>query len=109
MYKLCQAGGNYWEAWERGRGPGQVKPPQSEAQLERAKRIKANTARTQRLKNWIAFFRLPEEQGLGDTLQRLLAVSGRRSITNDLKNIKRTCACNPEQAIKTLNANHPYT
>ena len=26
FHKLCQRGGDYWQAWERGRGPGQRKP-----------------------------------------------------------------------------------
>jgi uncharacterized Zn finger protein (UPF0148 family) len=80
----------------------------SERQRELKHRIDQAAARTTRLKSWIAFFRHPGERGLGDTVQRLKSIAGRRAIKEDLRRIERICGCETSVAIARLNEQHPY-
>jgi hypothetical protein len=80
----------------------------SARQLELKQRIEQAAARTQRLKSWIAFFRTNGETGLGDTVQRLKSLAGKRAIKEDLRRIERICGCETSVAIQRLNEQHPY-
>ena len=78
------------------------------AQADRKQRIDQAAARTKRLKAWIAFFRTDGERGLGDTVQRLKSLAGKRAIKEDLRRIERICGCETSVAIQRLNEQHPY-
>ena len=75
---------------------------------DRKQRIDQAAARTQRLKSWIALFRTNGERGLGDTVQRLKSLAGKRAIKEDLRRIERICGCETSVAIARLNEQHPY-
>ena len=75
---------------------------------DRRERIQREAARTARLKSWIAFFRIDDERGLGDTVQRLKSIAGKRAIKEDLRRIERICGCETSVAIARLNEQHPY-
>jgi len=76
---------------------------------DRIERVKLAADRTARLKDWIAFFRHPGEQGLGDTVKRLKSLAGKRAIKDDLRRIERICGCETSVAIQKLNEQHPYS
>jgi hypothetical protein len=80
----------------------------SARQLELKQRIEQAATRTQRLRNWISFFRHPSETGLGDTIKRLTALAGKRAIKADLERLSKACGCKPEDATKKLNEQYPY-
>jgi len=80
----------------------------SERQLELKQRIDQAVARDKRLRAWIAFFRTPDETGLGDTIKRLTAKAGQRAIKADLERLSKACGCKPEDATKKLNEQYPY-
>ena len=75
---------------------------------DRVARITQTAERTKRLKDWIAFFRIDGEQGLGDTVKRLKSLAGKRAIKDDLRRIERICGCEQSVAIERLNEMHPY-
>jgi hypothetical protein len=79
-----------------------------ESTESRVDRVKKNTARTARLRSWIAFFRIAGEVGLGDTVHRLKALAGKRAIKEDLRKIERVCSCETAVAIRKLNELYPY-
>ena len=108
-HQLCQSKDNYRAAWDEGRGPGQPKKPLTPAQLERQQRIKEASQRTQRLIGWMTFFRLPDEQGVGDTASRLANWSPQNTDAHTLiKRLLTMCSCSRSDAIAKLNAEYPY-
>lgn len=110
--RLCQQGGDYWHAWERGSGPGQAVPQDNDRaskMKERAIRIRAQAARKKRLIGWLKFFRVPSDTGLGDTVMRLKKLAGRRAIKDEIRQVERMCSCQTRDAIVRLNQQYPYT
>jgi len=71
-------------------------------------RIAQRTAATQHLRDWIMFFRRPEEIGLGDTIERLIATAGDRHIAERLQQLARTCGCRGADRQAEWNARYPY-
>jgi hypothetical protein len=59
-----------------------------------------------RLIGWVKLFRKPEDRGVGDTVERLLAVAGGRKIKRMLERVGINCGCTDRQ--KALNEQHPY-
>jgi hypothetical protein len=80
----------------------------SPSQLALKARIEQSVARDKRLRAWITFFRASGEIGLGDTIKRLTAISGKKAIKADLERLAKTCGCKPEDATKKLNEQYPY-
>jgi len=105
MVDLCRQHGDYWDAWEQGRGPGQCQQQKDDG---RAQRIKQKVEREKRLRSWIAFFRSSGEAGLGDTAQRLMRLAKSRELKDDLRKILRKCSCNNLDAVAQLNSQYPY-
>lgn len=56
--------------------------------------------------NWVKWFKKPEDRGVGDTVERLLAKIGGRSIKKILMHLGQDCGCTNRQ--KWLNARYPY-
>lgn len=109
---LCQKNADYRRAWDNGDGPGQPRQEQpSEREVRRLKVIK-RTEETRRRKQWIAFFKIDSDTGLGDTAQRLLkACDGDTSkveLRKALRSMISACACGRKEAIKRLNSEMPY-
>ena len=78
-------------------------------QQERKERIKQSVARTQRLINWLTFFRHPEDRGVGDTAHRLNVPSYKSlDALALLKRLLAQCSCSKEDAIAKLNKDYPY-
>lgn len=55
---------------------------------------------------WVEAFRYKEDKGVGDTVERLLAKIGGRSIKKILMHLGQDCGCTNRQ--KWLNARYPY-
>ena len=106
-HRLCQTRPDYFDAWERGRGPGQKRPPEERA--ARRARIKAAAARQRRLISWLQFFRHPEDIGLGDTAHRLNMRSCRHpDVHAMLEQLLKQCSCSHTDAVDRLNEKHSY-
>lgn len=56
--------------------------------------------------SWLKFFRAPEDRGLGDTVERLLAKTGARKVKAWLQSAGLDCGCAGRQA--KLNRAFPY-
>ena len=109
LHKLCQQGGDYWDAWERGTGPGQVPPQPAEKQLARRKRIEERVQRDQRMRGWVSLFRVLSDTGLGDTLVRLIPMAAKKPLLKaELQQLQRQCGCRIEDATAELNKHYPY-
>lgn len=113
LVKLCQQHGNYWEAWESGTGPGQLKAktldPVKQKQLEeRKERVLQSTARVKRVIDWVSFFKHESDIGLGDSLVRVIKQSESPSLRGILITVLKSSACNQDTAARNLNAEHPY-
>jgi len=65
------------------------------------KKIYTRVNKRKQLIDWLTFFRLPNERGLGDTAERFSRISQVRSILDQ-------CGCKREDAIDKLNRDHPY-
>jgi len=59
-----------------------------------------------RLIGWVKLFRKPEDRGVGDTVERLLAVAGGRKIKRILERVGINCGCTDRQRV--LNQQHAY-
>lgn len=59
-----------------------------------------------RLIGWVKMFRKPEDTGVGDTVERLLAKVGGKAIEKSLKRLGINCGCKSRQ--KWLNQRYPY-
>lgn len=59
-----------------------------------------------RLIGWVRWLRTPEDTGVGDTVERLLAKAGGRKIKKMLERIGVGCGCTDRQA--ALNRKYPY-
>jgi hypothetical protein len=88
---------------------------QAELETRRAKsqrRIELaqkNKARTERLIDWLAFFRLPGEIGIGDTARRLNMQSCKSPDAHELlTRLLKQCSCTPADAVARLNKEHTY-
>ena len=75
--------------WGRGRN-GFPKFSKAEAQARNA-RIQAKVERNERLREWVASCRIAGEQGLGDTLDRLQKIAGKRQIKAELERLLKVC------------------
>jgi hypothetical protein len=84
-------------------GKVDTQPPQS-----RVDRIKQNVERDKRLREWVAFFRIAGERGLGDTVHRLRSLAKSKQLQDDLRKIERFCSCETSVAIARLNEQWPY-
>lgn len=110
-HKLCQRD-DYFTAWEEGRGPGQSPP--AEVTDARRERIARNVATRQRLIGWLKLFRLPTDQGIGDTANRLRLQrrKGKPGVVSDahesIKRLLSQCSCSKTEAVARLNREWPY-
>lgn len=108
-FKLCQAHGSYWYAWERGRGPGQMQSQPTEKQAARKKRVQERVQRDKRLRGWVSLFRSPSDKGIGDTLLRLIPLAKKKPLLKaELKQLQQQCGCKIEDATAELNKHYPY-
>jgi hypothetical protein len=105
-HKLCQTRDNYRQAWDEGRGPGQTKVV--EEREERRKRVLERVAYSQRLRGWVTWFKQPTDEGIGDTLARVIKLSGKRAIKKELCCMQRQCGCKVKDATAELNKQYPY-
>ena len=106
---LCQTHQGYFDAWEQGYGPGQQGNPLTPKLQERRKRIEEAAYHSQRLRGWIAVFRLPSDSGLGDAIVRLMAkTEGKPLLRAALRQLQRRCNCRIEDATAELNRQYPY-
>lgn len=79
---------------------------QARSEAEREARRKEKQERDSRLLKWVAAFRTPEDRGIGDTVERLLAKAGGRAIKKWLERVGVSCGCRDRQA--WLNEKYPY-
>lgn len=108
-HQLCQTRDNYRKAWDNGRGPGQPTKPLTPAQFEKQQRVKESRKRTDRLIGWLTFFRHPDEQGVGDTAERLNMRSCKSPDAHALiKRLMCTHSCTSAIAVSMLNREYPY-
>lgn len=79
---------------------------------ERRARVLERVRKTDRLLSWIVFFRIPGEQGAGDTALRLLNAGcrskGCHSIRDELKALLKQFACDGRKAVDCVNERYPY-
>jgi uncharacterized Zn finger protein (UPF0148 family) len=85
---------------------GEVPPEQQHAAAERSQQRREKQQRDSRLIGWVKLFRTPDDRGLGDTVERLLARAGARKIKSWLERVGIDCGCTGRQ--KWLNEQHPY-
>lgn len=104
-HKLCQTRQNYFQAWEDGHGPGQTQDPQKTKEAQRRKRMEKKLEQS-RLISWVKWLRKPEDTGVGDTVERLLAKVGGRQIKQLIEGLVGSCGCTNRQ--KWLNRKFPY-
>lgn len=74
-------------------------------------RIASRREAEKRLIAWIAGFRIPSEQGLGDTAERLLTAAkdrGKTELASIIKNLLQACDCQKELRQAAWNERHPY-
>ncbi len=105
-HKLCRNVPAFFEAWESGRGPGQNIESNAEAIT-----IRINERLDQSRWPWwvkrIAKLRNESDVGVGDTLERLIALGGGRAYKRILAAVKLNCGCATRQA--WLNRRYPYS
>jgi hypothetical protein len=85
---------------------GEVPLEQQRTAAERSQQRGKNKQRDSRLIGWVKLFRTPDDRGLGDTVERLLAMAGARKIKNWLERVGIDCGCRSRQ--EWLNEQHPY-
>lgn len=110
--KLCQTNPKYWEAWENGKGPGQIQPTDPVRKLElelRAERVREAKAKNQRLIDWVKFFKHESDSGLGDSFKRLMESRRKHPIKSHIQSILKATSCNVKNAVNELNRLHPYS
>jgi hypothetical protein len=75
-------------------------------QPDQEKRFACGAQKIPRLVKWVERFRLPEDRGRGDTLERLLARAGGRTVKHLLQLANLPCGCDDRQ--KWLNKKYPF-
>lgn len=111
-HQLCQTKQNYFDAWEAGVGPGQERSP-DKAKEQRQKRVEEAARRKKQLIAWLKLLRSPEDAGVGDTAQRLLAQKKKQKlwVATDARDaiscLLRQCSCSRVDAVKRLNEQYP--
>lgn len=104
IYELCRTDIRYFDLWER-----QANETPDNAKIARRARVKQAAQRTQRLIDWLKFFRLTQDAGLGDTAQRLSSIAVRSPDAKAaIARLMAQCNCKPVDAVARLNAEHPY-
>jgi len=68
--------------------------------------LERQAQRVPRLVKWLSRFRKPDDRGIGDTLERLLAKVGGRKVKHLLRLANLPCRCDDRQ--KWLNEGFPY-
>ena len=102
-HALCQTKESYFQAWENGTGPGQA--PTS-TKKQRRKQKEQDREKRQRLIEWLKWFRMDSDKGVGDTVERLLAKVGGRKIKSLIESLGGSCGCTNRQ--RWLNQRYPY-
>lgn len=106
--KLCKTNKAYFNAWEKGTGPGQTE--KLAARMERRAKVVAAREKIDRLIVWIKSCRRPGDEGLGDTASRLRAMASRPSEIHTLiRRLMQQCDCQRADAVALLNRDHPYS
>lgn len=111
-HKLCQTKQAYFDAWENGTGPGQVRKPDETRELRR-KKVEEATKRKARLIEWLRLFRLESEKGLGDTSDRLVKQKKKSPpwVPGDahdaIRCLLKQCSCSRQDAVARLNEQYP--
>lgn len=106
--KLCKTNKAYFNAWEKGTGPGQTE--KLAARMERRAKVVAAREKTERLIGWLTFLRQPQDDGVGDTANRLkMLASNPSDVHTAIKRLMSQCSCQPVDAIARLNREWPYS
>lgn len=85
-------------------------PRCSDASRQRRDRVAKAVAKRARLIGWLQFFRLPSEDGIGDTAHRLNMRSCRHPDAHaELHRLLSQCSCERIDAVARLNREHPYS
>jgi hypothetical protein len=107
-HRLCQTHVAYRAAWDRGDGPGQTE--KLAARVERRAKVVAAREKTDRLIGWLTFLRQPQDDGVGDTANRLkMLASNPSDVHTAIKRLMSQCSCQPVDAIARLNREWPYS
>lgn len=105
LLALCQQHGNYWQAWEDNRGPGQNRPPVA----FNPKPPEAMAICETKWPTWAKLIATKsdiDDAGVGDTVKRSLGLSG-VLFKAWMKLIGVPCNCSDRQDL--WNAKYPYT
>jgi len=113
-HRLCQTHFGYYDAWERGRGPGQVRSV--EEREARRERVLAAAAQKNQLIGWLKLlgYLHPTDLGIGDTAARVLKQrkKSRAWIADDARHavncLLKQCSCSRKDAVERLNQQYPY-
>jgi len=74
-------------------------------------KVLARVRRHSHVANWLRFFRLPEDVGLGDTVSRLVdqcSASKKRMLEMELRSFAKKYACKLPEATREMNRVHAY-
>jgi hypothetical protein len=74
-------------------------------------KVLARVRRHSHMANWLRFFRLPEDVGLGDTVSRLVeqsATSKKRMLEMELRQFAKKYACKLPEAVNEMNQVYVY-
>ena len=85
---------------------GEVEPERLRTAVERQEQLAKKQRKQSRAIAWVRWLRAPEDRGLGDTVERLLAKAGGRQIKALLAVMGIPCGCGDRQ--KWLNEHYPY-
>ncbi len=85
---------------------GEVEPERLRTASERQEQLAKKQRKQSRAIAWVRWLRAPEDGGLGDTVERLLAKAGGRQIKALLTVMGIPCGCGDRQ--KWLNEHYPY-
>jgi len=82
---------------------------QTKDQQERRDRILKARAKQERLVGWLIFLRMPEDRGVGDTVERLLECStDQADARNALVELQKKCNCRTKDATAWMNERWKY-
>lgn len=104
-HRLCQEHESYFQAWERGTGPGQDRIPNPNREARRLA-VQEAVRLKKELVEWLKTQRIDGEKGVGDTAVRLSAEPIKQQ--EQVLRLIKQASCRTCDGTDRLNRDYPY-